>query len=55
MWEPNEERYLAQATLDKKLVIWEIETEQVKFELQLNSHVTHIEWSKTNTFILYLI
>lgn len=43
-WEPVTERYLAQATLDKKIVLWDIQTEQVKFEVQLNSHAIHIEW-----------
>jgi len=33
MWEPKNDRYLAQATLDKKITIWDIETEQVKFEI----------------------
>lgn len=30
-WEPGEERYLAQASLDNKLVIWDVEAEAIKF------------------------
>jgi hypothetical protein len=54
-WEPKQEKLLAQATLDKKITLWDIETEQVKFEVQLNSHVTHIEWNPNNSNLLYLI
>jgi WD40 repeat protein len=55
-WEPVTERYLAQATLDKKIVLWDIQTEQVKFEVQLNSHANHIEWdfASRNSLLLVL-
>ncbi len=29
-WDPQE-RYIAQATLDKKLIVWEVSSESVKF------------------------
>ena len=39
-WEPVTESLLAQATIDKRLVIWDIEPETVKFEVQFVSHIT---------------
>jgi WD40 repeat protein len=54
-WEPNRERYLAQASLDKKVMVWDVESEQVKFEVQLNSHPVHIEWNKANDNVLMMI
>ena len=45
-WEPSEERYLAQATQDKKLVICEVDSENIKFNVTLTSVVTSIEWSR---------
>jgi len=47
-WEPTAEKYLAQGTLDKKLVVWDVETEQVKFNATLPGHVVQIEWNKQN-------
>jgi len=38
-WDPKNEKNLAQASVDKKFLIWDLETEQIKFELQLTSHV----------------
>jgi hypothetical protein len=31
--------------MDKKLLVWDLNTESVKFEVQLLSHITHIEWN----------
>ena len=54
-WEPQEENYLAQATIDKKLVIWDIEPETVKFQIQLVSHITQIEWNPNRTEQLFCL
>jgi len=53
-WEPCEERYLAQATQDKKLVIWDVDLENIKFNVTLTSVVTSIEWSRAGKLILLL-
>jgi WD40 repeat protein len=45
-WQPVNEKYLAQATIDKKLVIWDLEPEVIKFSMQLFSHIIQIEWNK---------
>lgn len=54
-WESFRERYLAQATLDKRLTVWDTETEQVKFEVQLNSHPIYIEWNIMNNESLFVV
>ena len=43
------ENLLAQATIDKRLVIWDIEPETIKFEVQFVSHITQIEWNPNLT------
>ena len=48
-WEPVTENLLAQATIDKRLVIWDIEPETIKFEVQFVSHITQIEWNPNLT------
>ena len=40
-WCPTDPSIIAQATNDKILVIWDIESEKVKFKTQLDSHVVH--------------
>ena len=47
-WDPTNENNLAQASVDKKFLIWDLETEKVKFEVQLASHIVHIEWNRHN-------
>ena len=47
-WDPTNENNLAQASVDKKFLIWDLETEKVKFEVQLTSHIVHIEWNRHN-------
>jgi WD40 repeat protein len=44
-FEPVRERYLAQATQDKRLIIWDISSESVKFNINLASPIIQIEWS----------
>lgn len=48
-------QYLAQATIDKKLIIWDIESENVKFNVTLNSAVQRIEWNKSSFNSLMLL
>jgi WD40 repeat protein len=54
-WEPQAEAYLAQATIDKKLVIWDIEPETIKFQVQLISHITQIEWNPNKSQQLFCV
>jgi len=54
-WCPTEPGVIAQATNDKVLLIWDIETETVKFKTLLDSHAIHCEWSKTDPNVLFLI
>lgn len=55
-WEPIRERYLAQATADKRLIIWEIESENIKFNVTLSSVIKNIEWNEyENGMILLLL
>lgn len=54
-WCPTDPTVIAQATNDKILIIWDIDTESVKYKTQLESHVISTEWSPTDPDILYLI
>ena len=54
-WEPQNEEFLAQATIDKKLVIWDIEPETIKFQVQLVSHITQVEWNPNRTTQLFVL
>ncbi|CDW86163.1 wd repeat-containing protein 17 [Stylonychia lemnae] len=52
----SQQKYLAQATIDKKLIIWDIESENVKFNASFNSPIQRIEWNKSahNSIMLLL-
>eukprot|EP00347_Sterkiella_histriomuscorum_P001098 403373336 len=50
-----EAKYLTQATLDKKLIIWDIESENVKFNVTLGSAVQRIEWNRSAHNCLMLL
>lgn len=54
-WEPKLERYLAHASMDKKVLIWDLETESIKFEIDINSHVIHIAWNDSDINLMYLL
>ena len=60
-WEPNSDKVqtdgnmIAQATIDKKFLIWDLEHEMVKFQMQLLSHVTQIEWSPLDPNCIFVI
>ena len=54
-WCPTDANAIAQATNDKVLLIWDIETESVKFKTQLDSHVIHCEWSHSDPNLLFVI
>ena len=54
-WEPKLERYLAHASMDKKLLIWDLETESIKYEIDLSSHVIHIAWNESDINLIYLL
>jgi WD40 repeat protein len=54
-WEPTYERYLAQASMDKKLIIWDLDSESIKFEVQFQSHVVHIDWSQLDLNQIFLL
>ena len=54
-WCPTDPTMIAQCTFDKVLVVWDIDTEQIKFRTQLESHVIHLEWSPNNKNLLFMI
>ena len=54
-WCPTDPSVIAQGTNDKVLILWDIETETVKFKTQLESHVVHAEWSPVDKNMLFLI
>ena len=54
-WEPKLERYLAHASMDKKVLIWDLETESIKFEIDINSHVIHLAWNDSDINLMYLL
>lgn len=54
-WCPSDPSVLLQASIDKVLLIWDIETEAIKYKTQLESHVIHAEWSLSDQNIIYLI
>ncbi len=45
---------MAQATQDKKLVIWDVEKESIKYNMQMSAIVTDIEWSRDGRVLLRL-
>ena len=54
-WCPSDPSLLMQATNDKVMLIWDIETEAIKYKTQLDSHVIHAEWSLSDANQIYLI
>ena len=46
---------IAQATIDKKLVIWDLEQEMIKLQIQLFSHVKQIEWSACDSNSMFIL
>ena len=54
-WCPIDTSVIAQATNDKVFIIWDINTETVKYRTQLESHVFAAEWSPNDPNIIYLI
>ena len=54
-WSPLDSNIIAQATSDKILIIWDIDTETVKFKTQLESHVINAEWHRTDPNLLFFI
>ena len=55
VWEPTNRKFLAQATYDRKVTIWDVEAEEVKFEVLLTHQVVHMEWNKANQNELWVI
>ncbi len=45
---------MAQATQDKKLVIWDVEKESIKYNMQMSAIVADIEWSRDGRVLLRL-
>ena len=55
VWEPTNRKLLAQATYDRKVTIWDVEAEEVKFEVLLTHQVVHMEWNRANPNELWVI
>lgn len=53
-WDPKE-ALLAHATQDRKLIIWDLETESIKFNVTLPSVVNYIEWSGCGDGLILLL
>ena len=41
--------------MDKKLVIWDVESETIKYNITLNAVIIQIDWSFVNTDRLLLL
>lgn len=54
-WQPIHEKYLALASYLKQFSIWNLETETIKFQVQLPHRVVYIEWSSINVNEIFLL
>ena len=54
-WCPTDSSVIAQGTIDKMLVLWDVESESVKFQVSLPSAVTQMCWSRRDPNVLFFI
>lgn len=54
-WESRQEKLIAVATLDKKVTIWDVESEKIKFNVQTANPALFLDFSRTDPNLLIMI
>ncbi len=44
-WEPQEEKLLASGTMDRKIIVWDMDSENIKYNMQMPSPATVLQFN----------